>query len=235
MAEVDIIIPVYHPGQGWVQHLVDHFTLGLDTHNTYTLIVVNDGGPALSTEEKEHLLTLKTLNHFNKVIIDEYPQNKGKGHAVRKGIAQGKSEIVTYTDDDLPYGVEAINRAVQLISECRGVVIPYRESDYFHSLPWKRKWISKCLIWMNRYLMGLKHADTQAGFKALHREYAEVILNGRQLGFLFEVEWINNLEKMDVPILSIPIVLKRENAPSGVPGGDVVSLLKNYLKLLHSR
>ena len=235
MAKVDIIIPVYHPGHGWIQHLMDQFTEGLNKIHQYTLIIVNDGGPSLPPEEQQDLKQLQSLSYFDEVIVYEYPQNLGKGHAVRMGIAQGKCEIVIYTDDDLPYGIDVINLMVKELLNDSEIVLPRRGADYFRSLSIKRRIISKGLIIMNRLLMKMKYADTQAGLKGLQRGVSDLIQEGRENGFLFEVEWISKAEKKGSSIVTIPVTIKDKVVPSGVPGGDIRKLFGAYLRLFRSR
>ena len=85
---------------------------------------------------------------------------------------------------------------------------------------------------MNKYIMRLKFPDTQAGIKGLKRDVSDVILSGSEDGFLFEIEWIHKAERLNVNIETIPVTLVGKNIPSGIPGGSLIALFKNYLTLL---
>lgn len=235
MAEVDLIIPVYRPGNNWAINLTQALSNGLDTTHIYNLIIVNDGGKGLHKDEKILLERVSDLGHINEVKIIEYKDNQGKGYAIRKGIEVSSGELIVYTDDDLPYGVDAINDMIKRLSDNAEVVLPDRGADYFRSLPLKRRIISKGLIWMNRLLMGMKHPDTQAGLKGFNRQVANLIQEGKENGFLFEVEWIQKVEKAGIAITSIPVKINVDALPSGVPGGDIWKLLNAYLRLFRSR
>jgi glycosyltransferase involved in cell wall biosynthesis len=235
MAEVDVIIPVYQPRNDWASHLAGALNRELDDAHLYTLVIVNDGGQALNSEDKKTLQQISGSSHFKEVRIIEYEDNQGKGYAIRKGILASSGPYILYTDDDLPYGVHAINEMVDRLSDNGQVALPDRGSDYFRSLPLKRRIISRGLIMMNIVLMRMKHADTQAGLKGFHRAVSGMILEGKEHGFLFEVEWILRAEKAGVSIATIPVKINEKTIPSGVPGGDVWKLLRTYFRLFRSR
>ncbi len=74
----------------------------LDLHfGDYEIIFSNDG----STDDSADIAcnSAKTLKNKNIRVVG-YPNNKGKGCAVRTAILAAKADIILFTDCDLAYG-----------------------------------------------------------------------------------------------------------------------------------
>ena len=232
MAEVDIIIPVFRPKSGWTKFLVENLRSGLSKEHQFHLYIINDGGQNFSEIERKLLLESTVNSPIRTCHIHEYAKNEGKGHAIRCGLNLSISPVIIYTDDDLPYGVKAINQMADILNQKGGAVIPSRSKDYFDSLPIKRKYISKGLIWMNKYLLRMKHPDTQAGLKGLDDSMKNLVLASTMNGFLFEIEWIKNAEKRSINIQAMEVQLITESIPSGVSTGNLIKLISDYIRLI---
>src|SRR5262249_24043312 len=124
-----------------------------------------DDTPARLTELLEH-------GPAN-VRLLSYPVNRGKGHAVRRGLEAARGQWRIFTDIDLAYRVEDIERlaatlqagaevaiASRVHAESR-VVVPTRWLGYAH----RRQWQSLIFGTLVRRLLPVKQNDTQAGLK----------------------------------------------------------------------
>lgn len=116
----DLILPCYNPPENWIKNLLQHYEEMLRVLGAVQvqLILVNDG----STRNfgMEHILCLKSV--IPDIIIVSYPQNRGKGYAVREGVRQGRSEFQVYTDLDFPFGVDIIKKVYEQLMEGADVV-----------------------------------------------------------------------------------------------------------------
>ena len=81
---VALLIPAYQPGSALV-HLVSNLV-----NNFETIIIINDGSD--SNEAKEALSRVK---QHNSVKIINHDVNKGKGAAIKTGIAEALSKFST--------------------------------------------------------------------------------------------------------------------------------------------
>ncbi|HRZ29224.1 MAG TPA: glycosyltransferase family 2 protein [Candidatus Paceibacterota bacterium] len=96
--DLTIIIPAYNAEQfiqNNVQGLINRF-------NNSEIIVVDDGSNDKTFDK------LSTL--ADKIKIIKHSQNLGKGAAIRSGFFSASGDIVIFTDADLPYGLDNIEK-----------------------------------------------------------------------------------------------------------------------------
>lgn len=224
---VDIIIPIYQPQKGWevpIREAIAHLHNHMSDLFLFHLILVNDGKDKLSFSWN------KMPEGVTYYMVD-YEGNKGKGYAVRKGIESATGKYLIFTDHDIPYGWKAIRDVILALENGIAVVIPKRTSHYYSSLSLKRRYISRLLIMTNSILFRLNHPDTQAGLKGINSRHKEIILSGKEDGFLFEVEWIRKAEKEKLSIGAIPISLVEGKQLSSVGNTTIFQLGIAYLRL----
>jgi glycosyltransferase involved in cell wall biosynthesis len=235
IGHIDVVVPVYAPEEGWVTRIDQdwsHIDQKVDQEDVYHLIVVNDGRYAFSNEDITALKQLKKIKIIREVTLVEYEGNHGKGYAIRAGLEVCKSNFIVYTDNDFPYGLEVIHQFAEKLNLGSDVVIATRNQDYFDQLTRARRMISKGLITFNRRILGLQHPDTQAGLKAVNRRGREIILGGREKGFLFEVEWIRKAENEKLKISTLEVQLKEGVSFSGIISLRPLQLMLSYLRLI---
>jgi dolichyl-phosphate beta-glucosyltransferase len=145
--------------------------------------------------------------------------HRGKGAALKAGMAAATGEIRAFTDADLPYGTEPLALAMRYIRERRfHAVIGDRTlpgSIQGNSGPF-RAVLSKLASFVFRTLVTGGIYDTQCGFKAFRGDVAaEVFRLARIRGFAIDVEVIYLLLTYRLDVKRIPVQLQR-NAPSSV-------------------
>lgn len=187
---LDIILPCYNPPQGWAQNVVQSAqtvqeTLGKEV--LLTIILVNDGSQKGITAEDIEVLK-DGLPAFEYVT---YTQNRGKGFALRKGVAAARGDLHIYTDIDFPYTTQSIQNVFALLKAGSAeVVAGVRDEHYYEHVPGPRRRISKILRWMLRTFLRLKVTDTQCGLKGFTPRGREIFLQTRIDRFLFDLEFI---------------------------------------------
>lgn len=228
---VDIIIPIYNPHDKWLAKIDDQLSRLVNSCQgfRFRLIIVNDGNENLDPDK----IKLESIpSEFLKIV--NYPGNKGKGFAIRKGLAYTTSEIVIFTDLDIPYGYKSIENFILKVKEGYDVVLPKRDISYFNKLPVKRRLVSKALICLNQWLLGLEFPDTQGGIKGIGPKAIPILLEGKENGFLFEIEWIKKAQKIKLKSGTIPVTLDPEISFSSFEIGSLLNLGWRYLRLLLS-
>jgi len=189
---LDLVIPFYNPKQGWEQKFVRKFTRLVDEHfggnrNLIHVIVVNDGSRQRFSETEMAYLRA----HIPHVEIICYPDNRGKGHALRTGVAAARTSYCIYSDNDFPFGLDIISTMYQALQEGADIVTGRRtRGNYFSHLPLKRKIVSKGLAFVNRFLLRLPVSDTQAGIKGFNQLGKTLFLQTTTDRFLFDMEFI---------------------------------------------
>jgi glycosyltransferase involved in cell wall biosynthesis len=160
--KIDVIIPVFNPIPHWEKNLFERFNhvCNLNPQVEFHLILVNDG--SLFGCNQEHLSFLEeNIANFSYI---HHQINKGKGSAIRSGVASALSDYIIYTDVDFPYTMESFNNILNaLVSNTTDIVVGVRPQNYYNEVPWFRIFLSKSLRLFNKYQLGLKVYDTQCG------------------------------------------------------------------------
>jgi dolichyl-phosphate beta-glucosyltransferase len=174
------------------------------------VIVVDDG----SSDE-----TSSRVPQDRRVKVLSFKTNRGKGAALRTGMAAATGHVRIFTDADVPYGTEPMLAAYRQIME-RGyhAVIGDRTlpgSRYGHA-GMLRRWISGFGGFIFRTLVTGGVYDTQCGFKAFRHDVAREIFQLSCIDrFAVDVELIYLLLKYRLDIKRIPVCL-RIHTPSTV-------------------
>jgi len=204
---LDIVLPCYNPQEGWTNSIVQSLgkIQGTLSDTSIRLIVVNDGS---SKEIKSDLDFLQ--RKIPALIIESYLDNKGKGFAVRTGVARAEADKVIYTDIDFPYeenGFLSIYDSLQK-NQC-DVALGIRDEKYYENVPPARRFISKLLKSIIRLTLRTPTADTQAGLKGFNKKGREVFLKTTINRYLFDLEfiWLAAKQK-DLRIACIPVKVK---------------------------
>lgn len=120
-----------------------------------------------------------------------YDTNRGKGYAIRFGMAESKGDIVAFIDAGMDINPNGLSMLLEHFEWYDADIIigskrhPVSKVDY----PWKRRILSmgyQFLVWL---LFGLKVKDTQVGMKFFRREVLEKVLPRLLVKrFAFDVE-----------------------------------------------
>ena len=187
---LSLILPCYQPPQGWERNIATAYNMFcLQIHQQPELIIVLDG----TTDDITNQAATWLQQQIPLLLIVSYPENKGKGYAIRQGVAQATGTIVMYTDIDMPYTVESMlaiyNRLYK--DEC-DVAIGVKDEQYYHHLPLVRKIISRCLRAMIRTFLAMPVTDTQCGLKGFRNNVKPLFLSTTINRYLFDLEFIRN-------------------------------------------
>ncbi|TNF26187.1 MAG: glycosyltransferase family 2 protein [Bacteroidetes bacterium] len=232
---VDIILPCFNPRSGWERSLIDGIssvrrTLPADALRA--VIVVNDG--STNGISSQGLETLRST--IPELQIIEYSMNRGKGHAVRTGVAASASDLQIYTDVDIPYVNDSIGGFYRVLANGEAdVVIASRGDSYYDSLSAFRRILSKSLRWLNGLLFGLKINDTQGGLKGFNAKGREVFLTTRIERYLFDLEFIKLASKADLRLKAVDVQLKPDIVLPSPKPGILLKELNNFIQLLFTR
>jgi len=112
------------------------------------------------------------------VRLIENPGNRGKGYSVRSGLLQARGEVVMFTDADLSAPIEEAERLFAAIAAGADIAIGSRwleKGRQTHRQPLYRQFFGRCFNAVTRFVMGLKFADTQCGFKAFTHIAAQTV------------------------------------------------------------
>ncbi len=187
---LSLILPCYNPQQGWERNIVSAYTTFCKQAGTQAeLIIVFDGISAGVTSEQTAWLQqqLPQLQQLS------YPENKGKGYAIRQGVAKASGDIIMYTDIDFPYTTESMQAIFTALNtgNC-DVAVGVKDDNYYSHLPAIRRFISRCLQFMIRTFLAMPVTDTQCGLKGFRSHVKPLFLATTINRYLFDLEFIRN-------------------------------------------
>lgn len=198
------------------KYMSEHFS------DDYEIIFADDGSRDGSAD------IVKSLGLKNVKVVG-YPNNQGKGCAVRHGILASCGDIVIFTDADLAYGVDVIEEGVRVLDEKEyDIVVASRakHSEGYEGYTPIRKLASKTYIKVLNLFGGIKISDAQCGFKAFDGEKGRKIFSlCKTNNFAFDLEVILWAQKMKFKIYEMPakIINHRESK---------VNVLKDAFRML---
>ncbi len=169
----------------------------------YEILFSNDG----SRDGCDKLV--ENMNLPNVRVVG-YPENRGKGCAVRTAILAAEGDIIMFTDADLAYGTEVIKRVYETFLENPDaqIVIGSRNltEDGYAGYTAIRKLASKVYIKVLSILGGFKLSDSQCGCKAFTGEAAKKIFPRCEVDrFAFDFECILWGVKLNFKIVEMPV------------------------------
>ena len=168
---LSIIVPVYGQEKTIAKNL-HSILLELDTLRIeYEVIVVIDGQVDNSQREAKKV-------HSPKIKIIGYATNRGKGYAVRFGMAKAKGDVIGFIDA----GGEIRESGIPMLFEHMrwynaDIVIGSKRHPVSKvAYPWYRKILSIGYQLFIRLIFGLHVRDTQVGLKLYKRRVLEDVL-----------------------------------------------------------
>ncbi|MBP7691376.1 MAG: glycosyltransferase family 2 protein [Anaerolineales bacterium] len=214
--QLSVIIPAYNEAERLGPRLGEVLAYLGARIPDYELILVDDG----SLDE--------TAARIQAVIAPEprarlirYQPNRGKGFAVRTGVAAARGEIVLFMDADLATPLDEIPRILRVLEAERADVaigsrglpeaeIHVRPALYRRAASWVFDQVKYQLVGLRRF------KDTQCGFKAFRGAVARPLFAlGRVDRFMFDVEILFLAERAGLRLVEMPV------AWADMPGSKV--------------
>lgn len=206
-----------------------------ENFDDYEIIFSNDGSKDGCDKTVESL----GLPH---VRVVGYPDNQGKGCAVRTAMLAAEGDFVMFTDADLAYGTDVIRRVYDTFideAEANGgrypdMVIGSRNltSDGYEGYTLIRKIASKIYIKVLCFVGGFKLSDSQCGCKAFTGEAVRRIFPRCEVnGFAFDFEAILWATKLGMTIKEIPVKIINHRESKVHVFSDTFKMLRDLHKM----
>lgn len=112
------------------------------------------------------------------VEVYGYPTNKGKGYAVRYGMAKSQGDIIAFLDGGMDINPNGLSMLLEHFDwyDADIIVGSKRHPASKVSYPWKRRVLSFGYQLLTKILFGLNVRDTQVGIKLFKRKVLEKVL-----------------------------------------------------------
>lgn len=146
--DVSVIVPMFNEEQN-VSGTLDRIIRALDSiPRNWEIIVVDDG----STDKTKKMVEDYSRYH-RWVRLISYPQNRGRGKALRVGFTHARGAIICTTDADLSYDEKHILQMIEVLDKNPDLDLvvgsPYAPGGKAQGIPFFRLFLSK---WGNKIL-----------------------------------------------------------------------------------
>jgi len=204
--KLSVIIPVYNEVES-IQVILKRVQ---EQHLAQEIVVVDDGSKDGTRD------VLKELDGKNGVRVILHEHNKGKGAAVRTGMAAAIGDILLIQDADLEYDprdypllLKPLNEGIaDVVYGSRFMGGSRRVTMFWHQVA------NKMLTFMTNILYNTILTDMETGYKVFRRE----ILDGMVLhanSFDFEPEFTAKILKRNFRIFEVPITFNPREYSEG--------------------
>lgn len=207
MKHLSIILPVYNNPEVLKNNL-PYLTGYLSKKiYEYEIIIVDDGS-------KDESYVKNISNQFHCVYLRN-KNNSGKGSAVKTGMLHSESTYRVFTDADVPYNGEDLDKIIQNLEggKC-DVAIGDRsllKSASSGDVTFLRSFGSKIFSFVVGGLMAGKFGDTQCGLKGFTAKAANELFGMSGInGFAIDVELLYLALKKNYTICKVPVKLRKQ-------------------------
>lgn len=128
---------------------------------------------------------------YSNVKVIGYDTNRGKGYAVRFGMAESRGDIIGFIDSGMDINPNGLSMLLEHFEWYNADIIVGSKRHTVSKVyyPWQRKLLSIGYQLLVLILFGLKVRDTQVGIKFFKREVLEKVLPRLLVkAFAFDVE-----------------------------------------------
>jgi dolichyl-phosphate beta-glucosyltransferase len=165
------------------------------------------------------------------------PRNRGKGSAVRQGVRAARGRTVAFTDADLSYGPEQVQRVLEAVEDGWDVAIGDRRHPETRTLvaPSRlRAWGSRAINWLGYAVLLGSYRDTQSGLKAFRSDVAQfVFARTRVDGFAFDIEVLHLVERHQLSLVEVPVEVTNSSRSTVSAARDAARLLVDLVRIRH--
>lgn len=197
------------------------------TSMSYELVIVDDG----STDPVSLAALEQIRRDYPAANIAAFPQNRGRGAAVKEGLRLATGTVAGFIDNDLEIPVHCVLPLLQLIESGSDVAIA-RRIYTLNPRNAMRYVFTKGYHWLANAALDLPGYDTETGCKLFRREKVLPLLertpNDR---WFWDTEIIHAAHNAGLRIVELPVALnKRHDIPTSV---DFVPAIIGYLRDLY--
>ena len=202
--DISVVIPAYNEELRLPKTLLSVVEYFKSRGGTYEILVVDDG----STDKTSQIVRqFEVLSPHVRLLV--YPQNRGKGYAVRFGMLNARGHRLLFNDADGATPIEEVERLEESLLAGANVAIGSRamySRETAVATVWYRKIIGRTFNGIVNLLLLPGIADTQCGFKLFEHHVARHIFSRQRAErFSFDCEILYLARKSGCRIVEVPI------------------------------
>jgi glycosyltransferase involved in cell wall biosynthesis len=205
-------------------------------NESWEVLFVCDGCTDGTSQRLQELLRQSS----GQVRVLSYTPNRGKGYAVRHGLAAARGRWRIFTDVDLAYGFDDVLRVAQSLRDGADIAIASRthaESRLvmptaLQAYAYRRHLQSILFSLLVRRLLPIQHRDTQAGLKGINAATTEKLLPSlRSNGFELDCELLVAATRLGLRVSEVPVCVRYEDRASTTNLQSMTHMLRQLLRI----
>jgi len=228
---LSVVVPSYNEEnkiEKDIKLLYEYFNK--QTYN-FEIIIVNDG----SKDKTLDILTKIKERHKNLKIVS-YPENKGKGYAVKTGVLQATGKYILFVDAGYCVPFHETEKGINFLENGYDIAIGSRllsESEIVIKQPFYRTISGRIFASITRAIVNIKGiVDTQCGFKFFKKEVAQKILSQQKInGFIFDVEVLSIAQRLGYTIKEFPLKWSCDFDTRLNPRREFLKILRDLVRI----
>lgn len=231
VVDLSVVVPAYNE-EGRLGPTLDAVRAYLDSEagpGTWELLVVDDG-----SSDGTARIARDTAAADPRVRLVSSTENRGKGHALRLGVAASKGVRVLVTDADLATPIEELARLTEQMEAGYGAAVGSRahpDSSVEVHQGRLREWMGRMGNRLIRAVAVPGIRDTQCGFKLLDGEKArEAFADARLDGWGIDVEILQYFRRQGWAVAEVPVRWSHQEG-SKVGPFDYLRVLAELIRL----
>ncbi len=225
---LSLVIPAYKE-EGRISETIAQVRTGLAIYHDagdLEIVVVDDGS---------NDATARVAREAGADQVLVQPQNRGKGAAVRAGVAAANGRTIAFTDADLAYSPDQLVAFVDAVESGYDVVIGNRHHDdttTVQKTSTLRSLGSRVVNMAANLLLLGNYRDTQCGCKAFRADVAKLVLGaGRVDGFAFDLEILHLVERYGFTMRELPVEVVNSDSSTVSAVRDGLLVLGDILRV----
>ncbi len=202
--DLSVVVPTYNEAGRLQRTLTDaeDYLRGRDM--TFEVIIADDG----STDDTVDFVKRHSV-HNAEVSVLGTDRNRGKGHAVRRGMLAARGRLIIFIDADGATPFREFARLEAALETGAGIAIGSRslsEPGVTRDTRLHRRVMGRLFSAIVSLAVLADVGDTQCGFKLFTRPAArEIFGRATRDGFSFDVEILSIARRLHVPVVEVAV------------------------------
>jgi glycosyltransferase involved in cell wall biosynthesis len=161
--------------------------------------------------------------------------NRGKGAAVRAGVAAARGRTIAFTDADLSYSPDQLVTVISQVEDGWDVAVGSRrhpDARIERGAGAVRGLGSRLINLVTTGVLLSRPHDTQCGLKAFRSDVATALFGlGRVDGFAFDIEVLHLVERHELSLVEVPVRLESADRSTVRVARDGMRLLRDVWRI----
>jgi dolichyl-phosphate beta-glucosyltransferase len=227
--ELSLIIPAYNEGKIIKDTLERVYKFLTKKDYGWEVIVVDDGSDDNTTD-----LVRIFADKNEGIRLIKFPENRGKGAALKAGVKEAKGKCIVYSDADLSVPLKYIDRTLLHLKNSN-LVIGSRRAEGAEILvhqSWLRESLGRIFTLLTRCVLVMDISDFTCGFKGFRSKAGKDIF-GRALleRWAYDSELLFLAKKLRYKITELPVSWKNRKDTRVVLGRAVITSFIDLIRI----